>query len=265
MLFRSSIPLEELRFGLRRPDHFVGLHFFNPVSRMQLVEVVSHDQVSPDALAKARAFVGRIDRLPAPVKSAPGFLVNRALTPYMLEALVMLGEGYQRESIDAAAESFGMPMGPIELADTVGLDICLHVAEMLKASLHRPMPDVSQALREKVEAGNLGRKSGRGFYEWRHGEAVKDRDAPRSSKEMTDRLILPMLDVCVTCLREGIVADEDTVDGAMVFATGFAPFRGGPMHYARARGAANVRDELDRLAQRYGERFQPDPGWERLT
>jgi 3-hydroxyacyl-CoA dehydrogenase / enoyl-CoA hydratase / 3-hydroxybutyryl-CoA epimerase len=260
----SSIPLEELRFGLRRPDHFVGLHFFNPVSRMQLLEVVSHDQVSPDALAKARAFIGRIDRLPAPVKSAPGFLVNRALTPYMLEALVMLGEGHQRESIDAAAESFGMPMGPIELADTVGLDICLHVAEMLKASLHRPMPDLSQALREKVEAGNLGRKSGRGFYEWRHGEAVKERDAPTSSKEMTDRLILPMLDVCVTCLREGIVADEDTVDGAMVFATGFAPFRGGPMHYARARGAENVRDELDRLAQRYGERFKPDPGWERI-
>ena len=136
----SSIPLEELRFGLRRPDHFVGLHFFNPVSRMQLLEVVSHDQASPDALAKARAFVGRIDRLPAPVKSAPGFLVNRALTPYMLEALVMLGEGYQRESIDAAAVSFGMPMGPIELADTVGLDICLHVAETLKASLRGRCP-----------------------------------------------------------------------------------------------------------------------------
>jgi 3-hydroxyacyl-CoA dehydrogenase / enoyl-CoA hydratase / 3-hydroxybutyryl-CoA epimerase len=135
---------------------------------------------------------------------------------------------------------------------------------MLKASLHRPMPDVSQALREKVEAGNLGRKTGRGFYEWRRGEVVKDADAPTSSKEMTDRLILPMLDVCVTCLREGIVADEDTVDGAMVFATGFAPFRGGPMHYAHARGSANVRDELDRLAQRYGERFKPDPGWDRI-
>src|SRR5919204_1636868 len=261
----SSIPLEELRFGLRRPDHFVGLHFFNPVSRMQLVEVVSHDQLSPDALAKARAFVGRIDRLPAPVKSAPGFLVNRALTPYMLEALVMLGEGYKRESIDAAAQNFGMPMGPIELADTVGLDICLHVAEMLKESLNRPMPDVSQALRTKVELGNLGRKSGKGFYEWKRGEAGKERDAPKPTAEMTDRLILPMLDVCVGCLREGIVADEDTVDGAMIFATGFAPFRGGPLHYARWRGAADVRAELERLAQRYGERFRPDPGWDQLT
>jgi 3-hydroxyacyl-CoA dehydrogenase/enoyl-CoA hydratase/3-hydroxybutyryl-CoA epimerase len=260
----SSIPLEELRFGLRRPDEFIGLHFFNPVSRMQLVEVVSHDEASADVLAKGRAFLGRIDRLPAPVKSAPGFLVNRALTPYMLEALVMLGEGFKRETIDAAAESFGMPMGPIELADTVGLDICLHVAEMLKKSLDRPMPDVSQALRTRVELGDLGRKTGRGFYEWKHGEAVKDRDAPKSSKEMTDRLILPMLDVCVGCLREGIVADEDTVDGAMVFATGFAPFRGGPMHYARARGADNVRAALEALAQRYGERFRPDPGWDQL-
>src|SRR5215470_4934670 len=261
----SSIPLQELRFGLRRPDHLVGLHFFNPVSRMQLVEVVSHEEVAPDALAKARAFVGRIDRLPAPVKSAPGFLVNRALTPYMLEALLMLNEGYKRETIDAAAESFGMPMGPIELADTVGLDICLHVAETLQSALERPMPDVSQALRGKVELDHLGRKTGRGFYEWRYGKAMKERDAPKPTEEMTDRLILPMLDVAVGCLREGVVADEDTLDGAMIFATGFAPFRGGPMHYARTRGAANIRAALERLAQRYGERFRPDAGWDRLT
>ena len=261
----SSIPLEELRVGLRRPNHLVGLHFFNPVSRMQLVEVVSHDQVWSEVLAKARAFLGRIDRLPAPVQSAPGFLVNRALTPYMLEALVMLNAGEKRETIDAAAETFGMPMGPIELADTVGLDICLHVAETLKASLERPMPDVSRVLRDKVEMGHLGRKSGRGFYEWRRGQAVKEREVPKPTPEMTDRLILPMLDVCVGCLREGVVADEDILDGAMIFATGFAPFRGGPMHYARARGVANIRAELERLAQRYGERFRPDPGWDRLT
>ena len=261
----SSIPLQELRFGLRRPDHLVGLHFFNPVSRMQLVEVVSHEELAPDALAKARAFVGRIDRLPAPVKSAPGFLVNRALTPYMLEALLMLNEGYKRETIDAAAETFGMPMGPIELADTVGLDICLHVAETLQSALERPMPDVSQALRGKVELDQLGRKTGRGFYEWRYGKAMKERDAPKPTEEMTDRLILPMLDVAVGCLREGVVADEDTLDGAMIFGTGFAPFRGGPMHYARTRGAANIRAALERLAQRYGERFRPDAGWDRLT
>ncbi|TMJ33600.1 MAG: 3-hydroxyacyl-CoA dehydrogenase family protein, partial [Alphaproteobacteria bacterium] len=260
----SSIPLEELRGSLQRPDRLVGLHFFNPVSRMQLVEVVSHDQASADTLARARAFLGRIDRLPAPVKSAPGFLVNRALTPYMLEAMVMLAEGTRRETIDAAAETFGMPMGPIELADQVGLDICLHVAETLKTSLQRPMPDLSQMLRDKVERGNLGRKSGNGFYVWKNDEPMKERDAPVPSTEMTDRLILPMLDMCVACLREGIVADEDTVDGAMIFATGFAPFRGGPMHYARSRGVEDVRCELERLAQRHGERFRPDPGWDQL-
>jgi 3-hydroxyacyl-CoA dehydrogenase/enoyl-CoA hydratase/3-hydroxybutyryl-CoA epimerase len=260
----SSIPLEELRVGLKRPDHLVGLHFFNPVSRLELVEVVSHDQVSPDVLAQARAFLGRIDRLPAPVKSAPGFLVNRALTPYLLEAFVMLSEGTKRETIDAAAENFGMPMGPIELADTVGLDICLHVAEVLQKSLDRPAPDVLPALRSKVEMGQLGRKSGHGFYDWRDGKPVKEHDAPKPTEEMIDRLILPMIAACVACLREGVVADEDTVDGAMIFATGFAPFRGGPMHYARTRGISNIREELEHLAQRYGERFQPDPGWHRL-
>ncbi|MFZ1092572.1 MAG: 3-hydroxyacyl-CoA dehydrogenase NAD-binding domain-containing protein, partial [Xanthobacteraceae bacterium] len=260
----SSIPLEELRAQLQRPDHLVGLHFFNPVSRMQLVEVVSHDQAAPDVLARARAFLGRIDRLPASVKSAPGFLVNRALTPYMLEAVVMLAEGTRRETIDAAALSFGMPMGPIELADQVGLDICLHVGESLKASLDRPMPELSQLLRTKVELGELGRKTGKGFYTWKNGEAVKERNAPPPSDGMIDRLILPMLDACVACLREGVVADEDTVDAAMIFATGFAPFRGGPMHYVRARGAETIHQELERLAQRYGERFRPDPGWSRL-
>ena len=261
----SSIPLQQLREGLQRPDHLVGLHFFNPVSRMALVELVSHDQVSSGVLAQGRAFLGRIDRLPAPVKSAPGFLVNRALTPYMLEAMVMLNEGGKRETIDAAAQSFGMPMGPIELADQVGLDICLHVAESLKANLDRPMPDVSRVLRDKVELGELGRKTGKGFYVWKKGEAIKEHGAPAPTEEMRDRLILPMLDVCVTCLREGIVEDEDIIDGAMVFATGFAPFCGGPMHYARARGAENIRRALEVLAQRYGDRFRPDPGWDRLT
>jgi 3-hydroxyacyl-CoA dehydrogenase/enoyl-CoA hydratase/3-hydroxybutyryl-CoA epimerase len=259
----SSIPLQDLRMQLQRPERFVGLHFFNPVSRLQLVEVVSHDQASGEVLSRARALLGRIDRLAAPVKSAPGFLVNRALVPYMLEALVMLGEGTNRETIDAAAERFGMPMGPIALADQVGLDICLHVAESLKASLDRPMPDVSQALRNKVEAGQLGRKTGQGFYQWKEGEPVKERAAPPPTSDMTDRLILPMLDACVTCLREGIVADEDLIDGAMIFATGFAPFRGGPMHYARSR--SDIRGELERLAQRYGDRFRPDPGWDRFT
>jgi 3-hydroxyacyl-CoA dehydrogenase / enoyl-CoA hydratase / 3-hydroxybutyryl-CoA epimerase len=261
----SSIPLEQLREGLPRPERLVGIHFFNPVSRMQLVEVVSHDQVSGDVLADARAFLGRIDRLPAPVKSAPGFLVNRALTPYLLEALTMLDGGMKKETIDKAAEDFGIPMGPIELADEVGLDICLHVAEMLRGAIGREMPEPPQWLKDKVTKGELGKKSGKGLYTWQDGHAVKSKeDAGTAPPDTVDRLILPMLDVCVTCLREGIVADEKIVDGAMIFATGFAPFRGGPMHYARTRGAADVRDTLKHLAEKYGPRFQPDPGWDTL-
>ncbi|MGA8613792.1 MAG: 3-hydroxyacyl-CoA dehydrogenase NAD-binding domain-containing protein [Xanthobacteraceae bacterium] len=260
----SSIPLELLREGSPRPERLVGIHFFNPVSRMQLVEVVSHDQVAADVLADARAFLGRIDRLPAPVKSAPGFLVNRALTPYLLEALVLLDGGMKKETIDKAAEDFGMPMGPIELADEVGLDICLHVAEMLRSSLHRDMPDAPQWLKDKVAKGELGKKTGKGLYDWKDGHAVKAHEEAAPPPDTIDRLILPMLDACVTCLREGVVADEKIVDGAMIFATGFAPFRGGPMHYARTRGIADVRDTLKRLAEQYGPRFQPDPGWDNL-
>jgi 3-hydroxyacyl-CoA dehydrogenase / enoyl-CoA hydratase / 3-hydroxybutyryl-CoA epimerase len=262
----SSIRLEELREGLQRPERLVGIHFFNPVSRMQLVEVVSHDRVADEVLADARAFLGRIDRLPAPVKSAPGFLVNRALTPYLLEALVMLDAGIKKEVIDKVAEDFGMPMGPIELADTVGLDICLHVADTLRAGLQNEMPDAPQWLKDKIAKGELGKKTGKGLYDWKDGHAVKQHDATASPPaDAQDRLILPMLNVCVACLRERVVADEEVVDGAMIFATGFAPFRGGPLHYARRRGPAAVRDALAQLAGKYGTRFQPDPGWDRLT
>jgi 3-hydroxyacyl-CoA dehydrogenase/enoyl-CoA hydratase/3-hydroxybutyryl-CoA epimerase len=260
----SSIPLSELRAGLKRPERFLGLHFFNPVSRMQLVEVVSHDGTAPAVLTMGRAFLGHIDRLPAPVKGAPGFLVNRALTPYLMEAFVMLDEGVKRETIDRAAEDFGMPMGPVELADQVGLDICLHVADVLRRELKRPMPATPKWLADKVEKGELGRKTGNGMYQWKDGKAVKDSGAPSPDPDMADRLLLPLLDVCVTCLREGVVTDEDIIDGAMIFATGFAPFRGGPMHYARARGAADIVQKLQQLAQKFGERFRPDPGWDRL-
>jgi 3-hydroxyacyl-CoA dehydrogenase/enoyl-CoA hydratase/3-hydroxybutyryl-CoA epimerase len=261
----SSIPLEQLREGLQRPERLVGVHFFNPVSRMQLVEVVSHDKVTAEVLQAARAFLGRIDRLPAPVKSAPGFLVNRALTPYLLEAMVLFDEGVKRETVDAAAEDFGMPVGPIELADEVGLDICMHVAETLKAGLERKMPEIPQWLRDKVAKGELGRKTGKGLYDWKDGKPVKVTEFAAPTGEMTNRLILPMLDVCVTCLREGVVADEDTIDGAMIFATGFAPFRGGPLHYARSHGVADICSTLVRLSQRYGDRFFPDAGWNKLA
>jgi 3-hydroxyacyl-CoA dehydrogenase/enoyl-CoA hydratase/3-hydroxybutyryl-CoA epimerase len=261
----SSIPLQDLRTTLTKPERLVGLHFFNPVSRLQLVEVVSHDGSDPAMLKQALAFVGAIDRLPLPVKSSPGFLVNRALTPYMLEAMLMLDEHIDKAVIDAAAEKFGMPMGPIELADQVGLDICLAVGDMLRSKFGDALPPTPAWLRDKVANGELGRKSGKGFYIWRDGKADKGAASPSTvqpTEEMIDRLILPMSNVCVACLREGIVDNPDTVDGAMIFGTGYAPFRGGPLNYARTRGAENVASALRTLAAKFGGRFTPDAGWE---
>ncbi|TYL74156.1 fatty-acid oxidation protein subunit alpha [Bradyrhizobium cytisi] len=261
----SSIPLQDLRTTLSRPERLVGLHFFNPVSRLQLVEVVSHDGNDAEVLKEALAFVGAIDRLPLSVKSSPGFLVNRALTPYMLEAMVMLDEKIDQRLIDAAAEQFGMPMGPIELADQVGLDICLDVGDMLRTRFGDLLPPTPAWLREKVAKGELGRKTGKGFYTWKDGKAEKTplpETGPRVTDQMIDRLVLPMSNVCVACLREGIVDDPDVVDGAMIFGTGYAPFRGGPLNYARARGVENVVSTMRALAERFGERFAPDPGWD---
>ena len=261
----SSIPLQDLRSTLTSPERLVGLHFFNPVSRLQLVEVVSHDRADPQMLKEALAFVGAIDRLPLPVKSSPGFLVNRALTPYMLEAMVMLDEKIDKLAIDAAAEKFGMPMGPIELADQVGLDICLAVGDMLRSKFGDMLPPTPAWLREKVAAGDLGRKSGKGFYVWNNGKADKASGSPSTAQptpEMIDRLILPMSNVCVACLREGIVDNADVVDGAMIFGTGYAPFRGGPLNYARTRGPENMVSALRALAEKFGGRFTPDAGWD---
>jgi 3-hydroxyacyl-CoA dehydrogenase/enoyl-CoA hydratase/3-hydroxybutyryl-CoA epimerase len=263
----SSIPLQDLRTTLKFPERLVGLHFFNPVSRLQLVEVVSHDGTDPEILRRATAFVGAIDRLPLPVKSSPGFLVNRALTPYMLEAMMMLDEGIDKVTIDAAAEKFGMPMGPIELADQVGLDICLAVGDMLRSKFGDLLPPTPAWLRDKVAGGDLGRKSGKGFYVWKQGKADKSSASASSAQptpEMIDRLILPMSNVCVACLREGIVEDADAVDGAMIFGTGYAPFRGGPLNYARSRGPAEVVAVLRGLAAKFGGRFAPDAGWDRF-
>lgn len=261
----SSIPLQDLRTTLKSPERLLGLHFFNPVSRLQLVEVVSHDGSDPQRLTEALAFVGAIDRLPLAVKSSPGFVVNRALTPYMLEAMVMLDEKIDKNVIDAAATKFGMPVGPVELADQVGLDICLAVGDMLRSKFGDLLPPTPAWLRDKVAKGELGRKTGKGFYVWRHGKAENTPASPsvrEPSDEMIDRLVLPISNVCVACLREGIVENPDAVDGAMIFGTGYAPFRGGPLNYARTRGAANVASSLRALAAKFGDRFTPDAGWD---
>jgi 3-hydroxyacyl-CoA dehydrogenase/enoyl-CoA hydratase/3-hydroxybutyryl-CoA epimerase len=268
----SSIPLKTLSEGLPFPERFIGLHFFNPVSRMELVEIVAHEGASEDALQRARAFCGDISRLPSPVKSAPGFLVNRALMPYLVEAFVMFDEGVPIDVIDRAARNFGMPMGPIELADQVGLDICLEVARMLKEQSPDPMPEIPSWLVQKVEAGETGRKARRGFYSYdekgkirkEEVKAAEGAQIPRADAEAADRLILPMLNTLVRCLRENLVNEEELIDGAMIFGTGFAPFRGGPLFYARTRGVSEITAKLRQLEEKYGERFAPDEGWERL-
>ena len=175
----------------------------------------------------------------------------------------MLDEDIKRRSIDRAAEDFGMPMGPIELADQVGLDICLPHCRRASQLTQAANADNANMAVGQGKKGELGRKTGKGMYEWKDGKAVKDNSTPAPSPDAADRLILQMLDVCVTCLREGVIADEDTIDGAMIFATGFAPFRGGPMNYARSRGVADIVLTLTQLATKHGERFEPDSGWDR--
>lgn len=259
----SSIRLEDIRSALKQPDRLVGIHFFNPVAKMQLIEVVSHDTTSPDIAATASRFAIDIDRLPAAVKSAPGFLVNRALMPYLLEALVLLDEKVAMETIDAAAERFGMPMGPIELADEVGLDICLDVAKVLKQNLRQPFADLPAWFEEKVKNGELGKKAGHGFYRYVDGKPRKKTTHGMPDMALADRLILPLLNACAACLSDGIVAGEDEVDGALIFGAGFAPFRGGPMHYARQRGFAEIKAALTGLQRKLGDRFTPDAYWDR--
>ena len=259
----SSIPLPELREGLARPERLVGIHFFNPVSRLDLVEVIAHDALAPEVETAARAFVGRIGKLPAPARSAPGFIVNRILTPYLAEALILMDEGLAPETIDRAATDFGMPMGPLELADQVGLDVALDVAAMLKRELGWPLPDAPQWLADKVAAGDKGRKSGKGIYVWHDGKPVKAKAAP-PDPNLADRLILPMVNTAAAVLREKVSDDADVIDAAMIFGTGFAPFRGGPIHYAKERGIEEVVTVLRTLEERHGPRFAPDTGWEAL-
>jgi len=257
----SSIVLEELTTGLADPGRLVGLHFFNPVARMMLVEIVRGASTREDCARDAMAFTRQLDKLPLPCRSAPGFAVNRILMPYMTEAMFAAAEGVPLPLIDRAAEAFGMPMGPVELADTVGLDVAAHVGGILSSAFGRPAP---AGIEELIKAGQLGRKSGRGFYEWRDGKPVKPPVAGEPPPDLQDRLVLQYLNEAVACLREGIVDDADLLDAGMIFGTGFAPFRGGPLHYARERGVAAVKTRLAELEARYGSRFTADPGWSSL-
>ena len=254
----SSIPLDELAADLHVPGRLVGLHFFNPVAKMQLIEIIAGTGTADSALARARSFAVALDRLPIDVQSAPGFLVNRALMPYLLEAVLLAEEGVPLADIDQAAMAFGMPMGPIALADTVGLDICLSVAKTLSAALGLPVPDL---LASKVSAGELGKKSGRGFYTYPIKSPFFAPKRPSPDPVISERLILRLLNEAVRCLRCGVVPDADIVDIGLVYGTGFAPFRGGPLGYAEALGASEIKSRLTELSARFGERFLPDEAW----
>jgi 3-hydroxyacyl-CoA dehydrogenase/enoyl-CoA hydratase/3-hydroxybutyryl-CoA epimerase len=226
----SSLKLADIGANFSNPSRLVGIHFFNPVSQMQLVEVVKGTNTDAQIAKKAAAFVRQIDKLPLPVKDSPGFLVNRVLGPYLDQALRLVDEGVAPEALDAAAAAFGMPMGPIELADTVGLDICLAVGKELAGERAEP----PKKLAELVAAGNLGRKTGRGFYAWQNGKARKGR-ASGAISALGEKLIEPYLKEAQAVVAEGIVADADLADAGLIFGTGFAPFRGGPLNYLKSR------------------------------
>jgi 3-hydroxyacyl-CoA dehydrogenase/enoyl-CoA hydratase/3-hydroxybutyryl-CoA epimerase len=271
----SSIPLDQLAAGLTDPGRLVGLHFFNPVALMPLVEVVHTAATKPDSIALATAVARKIDKLPLPCRSAPGFLVNRVLVPYMQEAMYAAQDGFSFDEIDRAATDYGMPVGPVELSDMVGLDVCRHVGSIVGNALGRPVADTS-ALDVRIADQKLGRKTGEGFYRWEKGRVVRDassaaavpgvtkRPDRRSREDLQDRLMLSLLNECVAVLREGLVESKEMIDAGVIFGSGFAPFRGGPLQDARTRGVTTCIERLEQLSTRYGDRFKPDAGWSLL-
>lgn len=260
----SSIPLDDISQTMQNPSRLIGIHFFNPVAKMLLAEVVISTKTTPSLSAQAFAFLKQLDRLPLPVQSKPGFLVNRILMPYLLEGMQLYIEGTPALMIDKAAVDFGMPMGPVELADAVGLDICLAVAKDLVKYYGGVVPENIQTL---VSQGHLGKKTGQGFYKYKKGKpdkglSVKHPEQAVDIVAVGERMILRLLNEAMACLREGIVSDADLLDAGMIFGTGFAPFHGGPMQYAKSLGFKQVKAHLLNLQQQFGERFKPDAGWE---
>lgn len=221
----SSLRVEDIAQALHVPGRLVGIHFFNPVAKMPLVEVVRGADSFELAVQRAAAFVGALDKLPLPVASAPGFLVNAVLGPYMLEAMKCVDEGMAPEVVDRAALDFGMAMGPIELADTVGLDIAMAAGARLTGGATAPA-----CLQQRVDSGHLGCKSGQGFYVWKDGRPVRT-GAATVPAGLAARLVEPLIRVTRRCVEQGVVADADLADAGLIFGAGFAPYTGGPLHY----------------------------------
>jgi 3-hydroxyacyl-CoA dehydrogenase/enoyl-CoA hydratase/3-hydroxybutyryl-CoA epimerase len=252
----SSLRLEDIATALKDPSRLVGIHFFNPVPMLPLVEVVQGAATDAEVLRRATGFVRRIDKLPLPVQSAPGFLVNAVLGPYMLEALRCVEEGIAPETVDAALVGFGMPMGPVELVDTVGLDIAVAAGKALAGEGAEP----PARLLKLVAEGKLGRKSGEGYYRWVEGKALKGADkeaapegllarllsqlpgrrrpdpAPPIPPGLAERVLAPLLAATRRCVEQRVVADADLADAGVIFGTGFAPHTGGPLNDCRSKG-----------------------------
>ena len=276
----SSLSLRDLASGLRNPKRFVGLHFFNPVNRMNLVEVVPGPRTSKASVVAAVDLVRRLGKLPVVVGDCPGFLVNRILLPYLVECAWMLEEGVETRRLDGVLERFGMPMGPLTLADEVGLDIGFHAAKALESAYGSRM-QVAGILDDVVARGLRGRKSGAGFYRYRGRrkspnpdmqgliEIARERDGvPQESltdDDIVDRAVLVMVNEAARCLDEHVIDGPETLDMAMVMGTGFAPFRGGLLRYADDRGIELIADRLSDLAVAFGDRFEPAPMLRRLA
>ncbi len=246
----SSLPVEQIAAGLKDPSRLIGLHFFNPVASLPLVEVVRGPQSREEEVRKGAGFVTRIGKMPLLVKSSPGFLVNRVLAPYMVDAMKRLAEGTPKEKIDAAAQKFGMPVGPIELADQVGLDVALSVAKILKM----PTPEDHPLVR-LVEEKKLGKKTGEGFYKWVNEKPEKGSAHFRDQElaELGRALVDPLIDECEKALKEGVVASADHVDAGVIFGTGFAPFRGGPLYYRNSQKGAGQNTPAQAVPARAAE------------
>jgi 3-hydroxyacyl-CoA dehydrogenase/enoyl-CoA hydratase/3-hydroxybutyryl-CoA epimerase len=277
----SSLSMADLADSMERPQRFVGLHFFNPVNRMPLVEVVAEKRTSPETVAAATELMRRLDKIPMVVSDCAGFLVNRILLPYLVESAWMFEEGADARRIDGLLESFGMPMGPLALCDEVGLDIGYKVAKVLETAYGDRM-HVPEALGAVAETSDcLGRKSGCGFYRYRNGHKKPNRRVERLAKqarhadgvtareltddEIIDRAILIMVNEAARCLQEHVVDDPAQLDMAMVMGTGFAPFRGGLLRYADERGVADIKKRLEELTEKFGDRFQTAPLLEEIA
>ena len=226
----SAIPLGELSDVFDDPNRLIGLHFFNPVPKMPLVEVVYDTSTDADRVNDGSSFATQIGKYALPVTSTPGFLVNRVLVPYMYKAMTLHRDGLPKEALDKAAVQFGMPMGPVELVDTVGLDVGLGVIDTL---LGEAAGEDRKVLESMVESGKKGKKTGEGFYKWEKGKPVRDSEGHKGHdlEKIARDLLQPYLDECLACLRDNVVESEELLDAGMIFGTGFAPFRGGPVHY----------------------------------